>query len=270
MSDPKVPGYPFADLPAGEVITRRQLRELERSRPALRRSVRAAPRVRADHSAAGKRRILTAAAPFAVAVTAVSGIALTAFAPPVEAETPAVQAAVPTPVPVVSAPAGGAVNFNRSGMASSFDEETKLSEILVTSGGAVSPAQAKGTLAQPLASINPTSGFGYRVDPLGRGTMMHTGQDFGIACGTDVFASADGTVVEAGYIGYHGNRVVLDHGNGLKTTYNHLASVGVSAGDVVERGNVIASSGTTGNSTGCHLHFEVMVNEAFVDPAGWL
>jgi murein DD-endopeptidase MepM/ murein hydrolase activator NlpD len=64
--------------------------------------------------------------------------------------------------------------------------------------------------------------------------------------------------------------VVVDHGNGLETTYNHLSSIAVAVGQKVDRGAAIALSGTTGASTGCHLHFEVMVNGQVVDPTGWL
>ena len=67
-----------------------------------------------------------------------------------------------------------------------------------------------------------------------------------------------------------GNRVVIDHGNGLETTYNHLSSFSVKEGQTVSRGEAIALSGTTGASTGCHLHFEVQVNGEVVDPTGWL
>ncbi len=76
------------------------------------------------------------------------------------------------------------------------------------------------------------------------------------------------------FTGWHpfggGNRIVVEHGNGLATTYNHLSKVGVIVGQKLERGAQIALSGTTGASTGCHLHFEVMVDDTPVDPLGWL
>ncbi|WP_346769055.1 M23 family metallopeptidase [Crystallibacter degradans] len=127
-------------------------------------------------------------------------------------------------------------------------------------------------LAGPLAQMNISSPFGYRTNPLtGASGEFHNGTDFSSGCETPVLASAAGTVVEASSsaAGY-GNRVVVDHGGGLKTTYNHLGSIAVQAGQEVAAGERVAGVGTTGNSTGCHLHFEVLVNEETVDPAGWL
>ena len=82
-----------------------------------------------------------------------------------------------------------------------------------------------------------------------------------------MLAAASGKVTFAGWHAYGGgNRVVIDHGNGLETTYNHLSSSSVQVGQKVNRGDAVALSGTTGASTGCHLHFEVMVNGEVVDP----
>jgi murein DD-endopeptidase MepM/ murein hydrolase activator NlpD len=97
--------------------------------------------------------------------------------------------------------------------------------------------------------------------------------DYGIPCGTPVYATAPGSVVSAGWAGGYGNRVVLDHGYvrgvGLATTYNHLSRIVVRGGRV-GRGRLIGYSGTTGMSTGCHLHFEVLVNGSFVNPQRWM
>ena len=127
-------------------------------------------------------------------------------------------------------------------------------------------------LRAPLASVNVSSPFGFRVNPLtGAASEMHTGIDLAGACSTPVLAAAAGTVTEAGWSQYGGgNRIVLDHGNGLKTTYNHLDSIGVSKGQTLGKGSRIAGVGTTGNSTGCHLHFEVMVKDKTVNPATYL
>ncbi|MGD9430695.1 M23 family metallopeptidase [Arthrobacter russicus] len=116
------------------------------------------------------------------------------------------------------------------------------------------------------------SPFGYRANPLtGAAGELHTGQDLAAGCATEVFSAGTGTVIEAGFSPYGGgNRIVIDHGNGLQTTYNHLATIGVRVNQAVETGVRSGVAGTTGNSTGCHLHFEVVVNGQTVDPSAWL
>jgi murein DD-endopeptidase MepM/ murein hydrolase activator NlpD len=109
-----------------------------------------------------------------------------------------------------------------------------------------------------------TSGFGWRW---GR---MHEGIDIAVPSGTPVAAAASGTVITAGWLGGYGNLVVIDHGNGLATAYGHNSSVTVGAGQSVAQGQVIAYSGSTGHSTGPHVHFEVRVNGSAVDPLGYL
>ena len=125
----------------------------------------------------------------------------------------------------------------------------------------------------PAANGPITSPFGERFHPILLVWKLHSGTDFGVPCGTPVVAAADGTVLSAGWGGGDGNRVVIDHGivSGvdLVTTYNHLTSFVVTSGPV-KRGQLIAISGTTGYSTGCHLHFETLENGQFVDPAKWL
>lgn len=118
-----------------------------------------------------------------------------------------------------------------------------------------------------------TSGYGMRYHPVLDIWRLHSGIDFGIACGTPLYATAAGRVISAGWAGGYGNRIVVDHGlvqgADLATTYNHLSRIVVSSGTVA-RGQLIGYSGTTGLSTGCHLHFETLVNGAFVNPLGWL
>lgn len=137
---------------------------------------------------------------------------------------------------------------------------------------AAKSAAASPGLRAPLASTTVSSPYGHRVNPLtGAVGELHTGLDFVAACGTPVRAAARGKVTEAGWSPYGGgNRIVVDHGKGLKTTYNHLASIGVSKGQGLAKGSRIAAVGTTGSSTGCHLHFEVMVNDRTVNPASYL
>lgn len=143
---------------------------------------------------------------------------------------------------------------------------------LGTDTASLDASQTKGLLSQPLSTVRITSPFGGRPDPWGgSGTVGHIGQDYGIQCGTPVRAAAAGTVVQAEDTqGHSGIRVTVDHGNGLETTYNHNSALKVKVGDVVQRGDVVSLSGTTGNSTGCHLHLEVLVNDTPVDPANWL
>ena len=127
-------------------------------------------------------------------------------------------------------------------------------------------------LADPVAVPVRTSPFGLRTNPLtGEADEMHHGLDFGAACGTPVIASAEGTVTVAGWHPFGGgNRLEIDHGNGLKTTYNHLERIDVPVGQQMALGSKIATVGTTGNSTGCHLHFEVVLDGTPVDPEAWL
>ncbi|PSK98224.1 murein DD-endopeptidase MepM/ murein hydrolase activator NlpD [Haloactinopolyspora alba] len=119
-----------------------------------------------------------------------------------------------------------------------------------------------------------TSPYGMRVHPLTGVYKLHSGTDFGASCGATVSAASAGTVESAEYAGAYGNQVTISHGviNGLDvtTTYNHLSSFAVSAGQSVSTGDQIGSVGTTGSSTGCHLHFEVLVNGEFTNPMSWL
>jgi murein DD-endopeptidase MepM/ murein hydrolase activator NlpD len=109
-----------------------------------------------------------------------------------------------------------------------------------------------------------TSPFGVRW---GR---MHEGIDIAVGSGTPVHAAAAGTVIYAGWMEGYGNLVVIDHGNGLSTAYGHNSSLASSVGQSVSAGQVIAYSGSTGHSTGPHVHFEVRVNGTPVDPLGYL
>ncbi|MGL4745707.1 MAG: peptidoglycan DD-metalloendopeptidase family protein [Dermatophilaceae bacterium] len=130
-----------------------------------------------------------------------------------------------------------------------------------------------GWLSYPMSAGLVSSEYGMRLHPILGYRKLHTGRDFAAPCGAPVKAAADGVIISAGYGGGYGNRIVVDHGavgnTGLATTYNHLASIRVSSGRV-DRGEVIGYEGSTGRSTGCHLHFEVLQNGDFVDPRRWL
>lgn len=117
--------------------------------------------------------------------------------------------------------------------------------------------------------INPTEGvltssFGERW---GR---RHNGIDIGADMNTEIYAADSGTVTYAGEMSGYGNYVVIDHGNGFETAYAHCSSISVSAGDTVLKGQVIAHVGSTGNSTGPHLHFEVKENGEFLNPLDYV
>ena len=119
-----------------------------------------------------------------------------------------------------------------------------------------------------------TGGFGQRFHPILHYWRMHNGVDMHADCGTPVVAAYRGTVIEAGWNGGYGNLVVIDHGSyhgkQLITKYAHLSRIGVRVGQHVDTAQGIALSGTTGLSTGCHLHFEVKQNGAYGDPAPFL
>lgn len=129
--------------------------------------------------------------------------------------------------------------------------------------------QGSGQLGWP-ASGEITSPFGYRTHPIWGTTIYHAGIDIGVDEGVPVHAADGGTVVWSGWMGGYGYAVVIDHGNGLSTLYGHNSELVVSEGEAVGKGQVIAYAGSTGNSTGPHVHFEVRVNGDPVDPMGYL
>lgn len=133
------------------------------------------------------------------------------------------------------------------------------------------PAPAEpGMLRMPLRGARLTSPFGMRVHPIYGTTRLHAGLDLAAPMGTPVKAAADAVVVAAGPQGGYGLAVVLDHGGALATLYAHMSRVDVQAGDVVRRGDPVGLVGSTGASTGPHLHFEVRVSGTPVDPVPYL
>ena len=132
-------------------------------------------------------------------------------------------------------------------------------------------AYAGGTFAWPSASsTRVTSEFGMRFHPILKVNKLHTGIDIGAAAGTKVLAANSGTVIKAGWNNSYGNVVMVDHGGGIVTLYAHNSKLLVSEGDVVARGQEIALVGSTGMSTGAHIHFEVRVNGEYQNPRNWL
>jgi murein DD-endopeptidase MepM/ murein hydrolase activator NlpD len=117
------------------------------------------------------------------------------------------------------------------------------------------------------AAVTFSSGFGVRSDPFEHGAGFHPGIDLAGAYGTPIYATADGTVTRAGWnSGGYGNMVEIDHGRGIATRYGHMSAVLVHEGDHVTRGEQIGRMGSTGRSTGNHLHYEVRIDGRPVNP----
>lgn len=123
---------------------------------------------------------------------------------------------------------------------------------------------------EPVKGGRVGSPFGYRIDPITGHSALHTGLDFPSDIGTPIMAAAGGVVVVQEFHHAYGNMVEIDHGNDLITRYAHASAVVVKKGDIVKRGQLIAKVGTTGRSTGPHLHFEVLVSGVPQDPRPFL
>ena len=130
-------------------------------------------------------------------------------------------------------------------------------------------AGSQDILKWPTDGTNITSYFGPRAQPIAGASTYHEAVDIGVPEGTNVYACADGVVTTASYSDSAGNMVVIDHGNGLVSKYFHNKELKVAAGDTVTKGQIIAISGNTGNSTGAHLHFGIYSNGTAVDPLGF-
>ncbi|MGI8992128.1 MAG: M23 family metallopeptidase [Bryobacteraceae bacterium] len=115
-----------------------------------------------------------------------------------------------------------------------------------------------------------TGGFGQRSDPFSGEGALHTGVDISVPVGTQVHAAADGIVVHAGFNNGYGRLIVIDHGNGYQTYYGHLSRMHVIEGQDVRRGDTVGESGSSGRSTGPHLHYEVRIGQSPVNPYRFL
>lgn len=136
--------------------------------------------------------------------------------------------------------------------------------------GYESALQAREPSIWPVAGIL-NDGFGSRYDPFGGGgSEFHTGQDITAAPGTPVVAAAEGTVVFAGWKNGYGQVVDIDHGRGLATRYGHLSKIETTIGHEIARGELLGCVGSTGRSTGPHLHYEVRINDNPVSPLSYL
>lgn len=133
------------------------------------------------------------------------------------------------------------------------------------------PRYEGGMFCFPLADyVRVSSDYGWRIHPISGERKFHSGIDFAAVSGTAIYAVADGMVTTAGFNSSMGNYVKIDHGNGLGTVYMHASALYVAAGQTVEAGDVIAAVGSTGDSTGPHLHFSVTVNGNYVSPWSYL
>ena len=160
-----------------------------------------------------------------------------------------------------------------NGQVGGLDERTEQTIDLFT---LIESRLLEGRLAQLMVPSSPPvngpvgSGFGFRSDPFSGRAALHTGLDFPADIGTPILAAAGGMVVSTEPHAAYGNMVEIDHGNGLITRYAHASKVLVKTGDLVKRGQAVAQVGTSGRSTGPHLHFEVLVEGVPQNPARFL
>ena len=124
--------------------------------------------------------------------------------------------------------------------------------------------------AQPVQAMSLTSNFGVRIDPFRGGRAMHAGVDIPGPYATPIYATADAVVGRTGWIGGYGNLIELEHGKGIQTRYGHLSSILVGPGKRIKRGDLIGLMGSTGRSTGNHLHYEVRIDGRAVNPTPFL
>ncbi len=152
-----------------------------------------------------------------------------------------------------------------------FEARARHLQAIVASFATLRQAVAALPLARPMPSeAEATSDFGVRIDPFTRGYAMHTGIDFRAEGGTPVQAAGPGRIVTADYSGGYGNMVEIEHGNGITTRYAHLSSIAVQSGQEVVTGSVLGRVGSTGRSTGPHLHYETRVGGEPIDPRRFL
>ncbi len=166
---------------------------------------------------------------------------------------------------------GPFIPYRLSANASAFDKQLHRITLVRAQAERLARAMNAVPIRQPVVGeIDTTSGFGVRIDPfLGR-PAMHTGLDFRGSVGEPVRATATGTVTTAGWSGGYGKMVEIDHGNGLSTRYGHLSEIDVSVGQHVKIGQTIGRLGSTGRSTGPHLHYETRIDGDAVDPQKFL
>lgn len=151
-----------------------------------------------------------------------------------------------------------------------FSESLNLLDQTLKAYDQLRTKTARVPLADPLPGAAITSTFGVRPDPFFRRAALHSGVDLAAPTGTLVHATAGGRVVSAGEAGGYGNMIEIDHGNGFSTRYAHLSQIDVATGDRIKAGQAIGRVGSTGRSTGSHLHYEIRTHETAVDPERYI
>ncbi|WAT17051.1 M23 family metallopeptidase [Aurantiacibacter sp. MUD11] len=192
--------------------------------------------------------------------------------------------AVASPAVAEEAPESGAIDTSTVVDAPLMGDDAEFTELFaswedledggrVTAAGDIAPAPRVAVSVpsrMPVDGVRLTSGYGMRDHPILRQRRRHNGVDLAAPRGTPVYATADGVVEMAQYWGSYGNYVQIGHGGELETRYAHLSSYSVRPGDEVEKGDLIGYVGSTGRSTGPHLHYEVRVADEPVNPLPYM
>jgi murein DD-endopeptidase MepM/ murein hydrolase activator NlpD len=172
---------------------------------------------------------------------------------------------------VEPATGGPFVSYRLSANASTFEKQVYRINLARAQVERLNTAVAAMPLRRPVhGEIDMTSGFGVRLDPFLSRPAMHTGIDFRGDSGEAIHVTAGGTVVSAGWSGGYGRMVEVDHGNGLATRYGHLSEIDVQVGQTVKAGQTVGRMGSTGRSTGPHLHYETRIDGEAVNPQKFL
>src|SRR5262249_41862703 len=161
--------------------------------------------------------------------------------------------------------------FKLASAANAFDRQLYRINVARAQVDKLARAMVSVPIRKPvMGEIDTTSGFGVRIDPFIGRPAMHTGIDFRGNIGDPIRATASGVVTIAGWNGGYGKLVEVDHGNGLATRYGHLSEIDVTVGQHIRIGQIIGRLGTTGRSTGPHVHYETRVRGDAVDPQKFL
>ncbi|OCT11571.1 peptidase M23 [Paenibacillus pectinilyticus] len=176
-------------------------------------------------------------------------------------------------VPVTSQEVSSLVSDTKQGLFSLVDDINALLDHLTESEAKIKEANRIASITPtlwPIASHSITSGFGIRIDPFTFKPSMHTGYDLDGELNDPVYVTAAGKVIEVGYDDEHGNHIIVDHSRGIETEYMHLNKMLVKRGESVTKGQQIGLVGSTGRSTGSHLHYEVHKSGVPIDPKPYL